>query len=53
MSIALLLSDFKVRALTEGDESQSLGNGAVVLTFGKSQCRWDGDEANGVWRVAA
>lgn len=51
MSIAALLSSFKVR--TSASESLSLGDGAVVLTFRKSQCRWDGDEANGAWRAAA
>jgi hypothetical protein len=51
--IAAMLDEFKVRTLTGGDESQSLGNGADVLTFRKSQFPWDGGEANGVWRVAA
>jgi hypothetical protein len=51
--ITALLNEFKVRTLTGGDESQWLGDGAVVLTFRKSRCRWDGDEANGTWGVAA
>jgi hypothetical protein len=51
--IAALLDEFQVRCLTDADESQSLGDGAVVLTFRKSQCRWGGDEANEMWRAAA
>jgi hypothetical protein len=53
MSIATLLSNFKVRRLAPDSKSQSLGGSELIMQADKER-RWPSNRcANEVWRVAA
>jgi len=54
--IAALLSEFKVRTLTGGDDKSYLTSNADIVLAGGSRhkCRWQGEDcANWEWRMAA